>query len=157
MRPAASGWIQQTITVDNLVTGICEEEQMRHLAPLFGDFIDHLLKVFLRVICYSKNLSVVLESGIKKRFQLSKLSGTIRSPVATIENQDHILLSCKVRERNPRSIFALESEIRSRTSNSHTVEIRRRKVETIRRPQRSPILRDQESPPWEGQEQAKPT
>jgi hypothetical protein len=99
-------------------------EQRKVEARIAFEFVAQELGSLMRVDADGEDFDAVAVLARKQRFQLAKLIGAIRSPVAAIEDQHDCFLIAITRERNRLAVLIFEREIGRFLANFEPVEIR---------------------------------
>jgi len=96
MRPPSPGRVPDPIPIDDPVTGVRKEDEVRRLAVVPGDLVGHPLEIGLGIDGDSQDLGVILTALVEQGSQLAQLSGAVWSPVAPIEHEDNVLPPAEV-------------------------------------------------------------
>src|SRR5262249_32850022 len=140
MRPPSPGRVPDPIPIDDPVTGIGKEDEVRRLAVVPGDLVGHSLEISLGIDGDGEDLSVLLAALVEQGSQLAQLSGAVWSPVAPIKHQDNVLPPAEVRQRDGRTVLRPETEVRCRAADGDPLHVRRWKAGAVFGAERRPDL-----------------
>ena len=117
--------IELTIPVDDVMTWVGKQREIRRATLLFLLALDHFLGAFDIVGTDGKNLGRLFQMIVKQGFQLTQLSCTSTSPITTIKNQDDIFPTI-LRQLVHFAVLILQPEVGGHSARQHAIEIVRR-------------------------------
>ena len=95
MRPPLATGVEQSVPIDDPVTGIRQKREIR-LHAIRGDLVGHRLQQFTIVDRQREEFDVGLRVRIEQRFQLHELICAIGSPMPPVEHEDDSLLAAEL-------------------------------------------------------------
>lgn len=106
--------VEEAVPIDDPVALVGEEGEVRGPGSTLGDPVHHPPEIVRVVHRQGQNLRGLLQLPGKQFGQLHELLGAVRSPVAPVEDKDHIPPPTEIRKRDGVPLKRQEGEVRSR-------------------------------------------